>query len=258
MPFVNWDAVNWDAITAIASVFSMAAFILTALYIRGQLQAAEKDRYLAITNQLFDIWQSGEFMQHQLWLLHRLEETTWQSFVEAHRADQGEIAFHRVGSFYDRVGTLVRLGYVDEAEILSTMGAHAIAVWQKIEPLIREARHIENSVLFDDFERLLPACYECYVPALGSGAKVIPFSLDQPGARSGAAVSPAEAPVERIEAGELRRLLRQHAPITLLDVRSGEASLKDRLPGAVHIPAAEIEQRVVELPRDREVITYCT
>src|SRR5437667_4465665 len=148
----NW---NWNAITAISSAISMVAFIATAVFVAAELKALEKSRYLQITSELYATWQSKEFMDSQLWLMHRLEETTWEAFISAHRADFGEQAFHRVGSFYDRVGTLVRMRLIDEREILSTIGAYAIAVWRKIEPLVREARQLENSVLFDDFEKLL-------------------------------------------------------------------------------------------------------
>jgi len=236
---------NWDAITAIASVISMAAFVATAVYVRGQLKAHEKDRYLAITNELFAMWQSKEFMEAQLWLLHRLEAATWQEFVQVHRADFGEAAFHRVGSFYDRVGTLVRLGMIDEREILSTMGAYAIAVWQKMEPLVREARRIENSVLFDDFELLLPACYECYVPTLGEDAQVKPFSVAQP--------------PDLMSVDELQRSLERGAPVTLLDVRNPvqAARAPQTLPGAVRMLPQEVESRYGELPPDREVAVFC-
>jgi len=237
---------SWDAITAIATTVSMVAFVLTAVYVRGQLDLQEKQRYLLITGELFDIWQSKDFMDAQLWLLHRMEESTWEEFVRAHRADYGEAAFHRVGSFYDRVGTLVRRGFIDEEEILSTVGAYAIAVWQKIEPLVREARRIENSVLFDDFERLLPACYACYVPALGERENVHPFSLLQ-------------AP-SRISVAELKKRLRAGETVTLLDVRAPEQGEQEpaSLPGAVRIPYAELLERFKELPQDREVIAYCT
>jgi hypothetical protein len=237
--------VNWNAIAAVSSVISMVAFVLTAVYVRSELKALEKDRYLSITSELFSVWQSPEFMQAQLWLLHRLEETAWESFVERHRADVGEAAFHRVGSFYDRLGTLVRMGFVNEQEILSTVGAYAIAVWQKIEPLVREARRLENSVLFDDFERLLPACHECYVPALGRNAQVTPFSVAQPRDR----ISQA-ALKRRLDAGEL---------LTLLDVRAISQFERDprTLPGAIHIPPDEVEARYTELTPGREVMVYC-
>jgi hypothetical protein len=48
--------------------------------------------------------------------------------------------------------------------VLDTVAGLAIAVWQKIGPLVLEARLIENSTLFQDYERMLPRCYECYVP----------------------------------------------------------------------------------------------
>jgi hypothetical protein len=237
--------VDWNALTSIASLISMVAFVLTALYVRAELKGMEKDRYVEVTSQLFNIWQSKEFMEAQLWLLHRLEETTWQGFVMNHRGDVGESAFHRVGGFYDRVGTLTRLGIVNDREILSTIGAHAIAVWQKIEPLVRESRRIENSALFDDFERLLPACYECYVPALGAGARVNPFSMAQ-----------AE---DRIEKKELKRLLDRHMPVALLDVRQDAHFVQhpQRLPGAIRMPPDDVAVRYHELPPDTEIIVYC-
>jgi rhodanese-related sulfurtransferase len=36
----------------------------------------------------------------------------------------------------------------------------------------------------------------------------------------------------------------------------GESDVK--LPGAVRVPANELEQHLDEIPRDRAVITYCT
>jgi hypothetical protein len=239
---------QWTIVSAVATVVSTIAFVISALYVRAELKALEKERYLNVTNQIFSIWQTHEFMAAQMWLMHRLEETDWPEFIEKHRGDYGEAAFHRVGSFYDRVGTLVRMGLIDEKEILSTVGGYAIAVWRKIEPLVHEARRIENSVLFDDFERLLPSCYECYVPALGgqkARTEVQPFSAAQQR--------------HRISQAVLKQRLDRRDPLTLLDVRSDEAFAANPLvlPRARHIAAAEVGERYGELPRGREVIAYC-
>jgi hypothetical protein len=236
---------SWDAVTSIATTISMVAFVLTAVYIRDQLKGQQKDRYLNITSDLYGVWQSRDFMEMQLWLIHKLEETTWQDFVAKHRGDYGEIAFHRVGSFYDRVGTLVRLGFVNDREILATIGGYAIAVWNKIDPLVRETRRIENSDLFTNFERILPACRECYVPTLAKDAPVSPFSLDQP--------EPTISPKE------LKRRLDHQEPLTLIDARH-PAQVKDdprTLPRALLIPADQIETRYGELPMDRTAVVYC-
>ncbi len=236
----------WTVVTAIATLISMVAYLVSVYYLRTELKGLEKDRYLSVTNELFALWQSQEFMQAQLWLMHSLKERTWQEFITAHRAGAGELAFHRVGSFYDRVGTLVRMGLIDEKEMLSTMGGYAIAVWLVIGPLVQEARTLEHSSLFDDFEALLPACYECYVPALGTGAKVTPFALHQAAAT--------------ISVKETQKRLSQSDPPLLLDVRqAGHREAEPRhLPGAVSIAPDEIKSRFQELPKHREIIAYCT
>ena len=136
----------WNAIMAITAVVSMVAYVVTALYIRDQLKGQQKDRLLSVTNDLFAIWQDRDFMEAQLWLTLRLEESTWPSFVARHRYDYGEGAFHRVGSFYDRVGTLIRLGFIDDREILATIGGYAIAVWNKIGPLVRSTSELHRVI----------------------------------------------------------------------------------------------------------------
>jgi GAF domain-containing protein len=237
---------NWDAITAISSLISMVAFVATAVFVARQLSALERSQYLQVTSELYSTWQSREFMDAQLWLIHRLEESTWESFIKTHRADYGEQAFHRVGSFYDRIGTLVRLGLVDEREILSTIGAYAIAVWQKIEPLVQEARRYENSSLFDDFEAIMPACYECYVPNLQVGQSVKPFHVAD------------KAPVVSVQ--ELRKRLDKHEPVTVLDVRQPTTAegYRERLPGAVVMEPDTVVDRWSELPKEKDVVAYCT
>ena len=244
---------TWIILGTVATIISTFAYIITALYIRAELKGLEKDRYLTVTNQLFTTWQSTEFMQAQLWLLHKLQETTWDDFTAAHRADMGELAFHRVGSFYDRVGTLIKMDLVNEQEILATMGGYAIAVWQKIGPLVQEARQIENSVLFQNYEGMLPACHECYVPALkissdGNGGRNMPVNMFM-----------EKMPV-RISLPDLRRKLERREPLTLLDVRQTKQQVPPEnriLPDAVRIPPDEIETRYGELPRDKEVVVYC-
>ena len=221
------------------------AYILTALYIRAQLQAVDKDRYLNVTNELFTIWQNAEFMRDQLWLIHKLQEKTWEEFIKAHRADYGEVTFHRVGSYYDRIGTLARLKVIDTNEILSTVGGYAIAVWQSIEPLVKEARRMENSVLFDDFEKLLPACYECYVPALGEGAFVQPFGFGK------------EAP--KITPKTLKKKIDAGESLYILDVSQPDHFKEDPrvISGAVHMPPDDVEKRYTEIPPNREIAVYC-
>jgi len=63
-----------------------------------------------------------------------------------------------------------------------------------------------------------------------------------------------------ISPSEAKQMLDSGAHVIFVDARNpnawGEASSK--LPGAVRIPADEVNQHVQELPRNGTVITYCT
>ena len=64
----------------------------------------------------------------------------------------------------------------------------------------------------------------------------------------------------RITVEELRNLMDEgHSPV-VLDVRTSGARALDprRLPGAAVLEISELDQRLKELPRDREIILYCT
>ena len=141
----------------IAPLISATAFIFSATIVTLQLRNARRDRFVAVTLGLFQIWQSPDFMQAQLWLIHEMHERTWKEFMERHKSKEGEVAFLRVTGFYNRTGTLVHLGLVDCRVILRTIGGTACDVWMKVEPLVRDARKERPGFLLD-FEGLMPQC----------------------------------------------------------------------------------------------------
>ena len=159
-------SINWEAAAAIASIVSTVAFIASAVVVILQLRQAAHERYFSITAHLFEIWQSPEFQHDQLFLLHVLSCTTWKEFCALGRGERAERALHRVGGYYDRVGNLVRHRLINKEDILPTIGGYAVAVWHRIEPLVKELRLRENAVLFQNYELLLPECHECYVPGI--------------------------------------------------------------------------------------------
>jgi membrane protein DedA with SNARE-associated domain/rhodanese-related sulfurtransferase len=67
----------------------------------------------------------------------------------------------------------------------------------------------------------------------------------------------------QIEVGDLFELLARPPPPPpplIVDVRSPTAIQLEprRIPGAMHIPLTHVQQRLQELPRDREIVSYCT
>ena len=64
----------------------------------------------------------------------------------------------------------------------------------------------------------------------------------------------------RINVDELYERMQGDAVPVVVDVRSPTAQglERRRIPGAMHVPVQEVERHVRDLPRDREIILYCT
>jgi rhodanese-related sulfurtransferase/DNA-binding HxlR family transcriptional regulator len=63
--------------------------------------------------------------------------------------------------------------------------------------------------------------------------------------------------LEPINAEELLSRLSAGEPLVVVDVRPAEEYRAAHVAGAVSIPLEELEQRLRELPRDREIVAYC-
>lgn len=59
---------------------------------------------------------------------------------------------------------------------------------------------------------------------------------------------------------EVKDLLERGWPITFIDARNPIAwgSSKVKLPGAIRVPLDEVDRLLPHLPRDRQLIVYCT
>jgi len=64
-------------------------------------------------------------------------------------------------------------------------------------------------------------------------------------------------PIPAIDVTQLRRRLTAEPRPYLLDVREPWEFLAGHVPGAQLIPLGELEQRVSEVPRNREVLAIC-
>jgi rhodanese-related sulfurtransferase len=64
----------------------------------------------------------------------------------------------------------------------------------------------------------------------------------------------------RVTVDEIRERMERGEPFTFIDSRNptawGESNIK--LPGAIRVPADEVEQHLSEIPKDKVVIVYCT
>ena len=66
--------------------------------------------------------------------------------------------------------------------------------------------------------------------------------------------------VTRVTVDEIGERLNRGEQFAFLDTRNPQAwgESDQKLPGAIRMPADEVDQHVNEIPHDRTVITYCT
>ena len=66
--------------------------------------------------------------------------------------------------------------------------------------------------------------------------------------------------VTRVTVDEVKERMNRGEVFTFIDTRNPKAwaEADTKLPGAIRIPADEVEQHLDQIPRDRTVITYCT
>lgn len=124
------------------------------------------------------------------------------------------------------------------------LGAQAVGedgVEKRIDVI---AAAIAGGLTIDDMAEL----ELCYAPPFGSAKDP---------------VNMAAMAAQNIEAGRIASVTAAELPARiaegalLLDVRDAAEVAKGAIPGALHIPLAELRARLAEVPRGRPVITYC-
>jgi rhodanese-related sulfurtransferase len=66
--------------------------------------------------------------------------------------------------------------------------------------------------------------------------------------------------VTRVTIDEIQARMERGEEFTFVDARNPQAwaDADKKLPHAVRVPAAEVDQHLAEIPHDRTIITYCT
>lgn len=66
-----------------------------------------------------------------------------------------------------------------------------------------------------------------------------------------------KTPIRRISIDEVRQRMKQ---LVFVDARSATALTRNpqQVPGAVHVPAKNLDEGLKQLPPNRTLVTYCT
>ena len=72
-------------------------------------------------------------------------------------------------------------------------------------------------------------------------------------------IEPSDVPADRITIDQLKRKLDAKEKLVIIDARTGSAWIGSlvKIKGALHIPLDQLEARMKELPKNREIAAYC-
>lgn len=69
-------------------------------------------------------------------------------------------------------------------------------------------------------------------------------------------IEPAQE-IERISIDELKQMIERNQRVTIIDTRSESQYNAGHIRGAIRAPLNALEAGLADIPRDREIVTYC-
>jgi hypothetical protein len=139
--------------TATASVIIAAASVIAAsLFYRFQIRNQTRVRKADLIMRLYSTFDSLDFQE----AFHRIYWTDFDDYDSAIAALEGQ---RHVGTylftFFDEVGVLLRRGLIDFDLVDALLGNSARQLWEKIAPVVAEARsRSDDPRLYESFEYL--------------------------------------------------------------------------------------------------------
>jgi hypothetical protein len=140
------------SITAVSLVIAAASVVAASIYYSFQIRNQTRVRRADLVMRLYATWDSLEF-QEAFHTVYWAEFHDYDSAIEvlAGRRHVGTYLF----SFFDQIGVLLRRDLIDFDLVDDLLGNSARQLWEKIEPVIKEARErSDDPRLYESFEYL--------------------------------------------------------------------------------------------------------
>jgi hypothetical protein len=135
-----------SVLLAAASVVAVSVFYSFQIWHQTRLRRAD------LLLRLYATWDTLEFQKafHQLYWAELYD---YDSFLE--RFDGRREVGSYVLAFYDQIGVLLRRRLIDYDLVDDLLGNSAIQLWEKVWPVVREARiRSHDNRLYEHFEHL--------------------------------------------------------------------------------------------------------
>jgi hypothetical protein len=137
---------------ATASVMIAAASVIAAsIFYSFQIRNQTRVRRADLVMRLYATFDSLEFQE----AFHRVYWSDFQDYDSLIEILGGRHVGTYLFTFYDQVGVLLRRGLIDLDLVEALLGNSARQLWQKVTPVVNEARlRSDDARLYEHFEYL--------------------------------------------------------------------------------------------------------
>jgi hypothetical protein len=135
----------------IATISSMIAYWITALFLLYQTRHMRTDRNVEVTMRMFEWSESNRMRDALRWVTTKFDLATHLKQPEEERSEYPGIVI----AFFEQAGIMIEKRLVNEDVVIDHLSVTAIRAWRSLEPLIRHQReHLGDDRLGEHFEFL--------------------------------------------------------------------------------------------------------
>jgi hypothetical protein len=139
---------NW---MLLATVSSMVAFWVTALFILYQIRHMQVARNVEVTMRMFEWAESSRMREAMRWVATKFDAQSYLSQPAEERSDAPGVLI----AFFEQAGIMLQKRFVNEDVVLDHLALHVVANWDRLKPLIEhERRQIGDERVGEHFEYL--------------------------------------------------------------------------------------------------------
>ena len=138
-------------VAAVSIVIAAASVVVASTFYSFQIRNQVRVRKTDLVMRLYATWDSLEFQQ----AFHTVYWADFHDYDSAMATTGGERqVWSYLFCFYDQVGTLLRRNLIEYDLVDDLLGNSTRQLWEKVAPVIREARERFDPRLYEHFEFL--------------------------------------------------------------------------------------------------------
>jgi hypothetical protein len=148
---------NWEELAALSTFGTLIVIAASAIAAVVQLRHMRSGNQISASLGLFDKWAGPEARKHQAYVFSgelekKLQDPEYRAGLMRMPIDRmahPEVAYI---DFWESLGSLFKLRYVEERAFMESGGFTAIMAWQKMMPVIAIIRRKRGPSAYDNFE----------------------------------------------------------------------------------------------------------